>query len=261
MTAVSLNEVLPQALENGYAIPGFVVHGWEDASAYVEAAEDLNCPIILQAGPACRMHTPVSILGRMFRYLADQSKVKIVCHIDHALSAEECIEGINEGFTSVMFDGSKLTLDENIEKTIEIKKIAKNYNVSLEGEIGFVGYNKKEKSVNTDPSIAEKYFRKTNVDALAVSVGNIHLNTSLSNKINLKLIHLIQQKVSCPLVIHGSSGIDCHIRKKLSSSTSICKFNIGTELRKTFGQEIRKILSKNKSEFDRIKSCQRSNLN
>ena len=78
MTAVSLNEVLPDALSKGYAIPGFVVLGWEDAIAFVEASEETNCPVIIQAGPACREHTPIPILAKMFRHLADQAKTKIV---------------------------------------------------------------------------------------------------------------------------------------------------------------------------------------
>ena len=103
MTAVSLKEILPDALEKGYAIPGFVVLGWEDAISFVEASEELNLPIIIQAGPACRQHTPIPVLGKMFRELADRAKTKIVCHLDHATSEKECETAVNEGFTSVMF--------------------------------------------------------------------------------------------------------------------------------------------------------------
>ena len=77
MTAVSLKELLPDALEKGYAIPGFVVLGWEDAISFVEASEELNLPIIIQAGPACRQHTPIPVLGKMFRELADKAKTKM----------------------------------------------------------------------------------------------------------------------------------------------------------------------------------------
>ena len=90
MTVASLTDVLTPALKLGYGVAGLVVLGWEDACAYVEAADDLGVPVILQAGPSCRAHTPVSLLGSMFRYLAEQARVPVVCHIDHALSVEEC---------------------------------------------------------------------------------------------------------------------------------------------------------------------------
>ena len=117
MTVATLSEVLSKAKENKYAVAGLVVLGWEDARCYAETAEELGLPIILQAGPGCRANTPVPILGKMFRYLAEKSSQPIVCHLDHGYSKEECIEGMESGFTSVMFDGSKLSLSENIEKT------------------------------------------------------------------------------------------------------------------------------------------------
>ena len=88
MTAVSLKEVLKPAMEEHRAVAGLVVLGWEDARAYVAAAEETGIPIILQAGPGCRAHTPVPILGKIFRHLADQASVPIVCHIDHGYSVQ-----------------------------------------------------------------------------------------------------------------------------------------------------------------------------
>ena len=90
MTAVNLKNLLIKANKNKYAIAGLVVLGWEDAIAYTEAADETKNPIILQAGPSCREHTNISILGKMFRYLADQTKTKVCCHLDHGYSIEEC---------------------------------------------------------------------------------------------------------------------------------------------------------------------------
>ena len=86
MTAKTLREVLNKANKKNYAVAGLVVLGWEDALAYTQAADETSIPIILQAGPGCRKHTPVPILGKMFRHLADQTKTHIVCHIDHGYS-------------------------------------------------------------------------------------------------------------------------------------------------------------------------------
>ena len=94
MTAATLHSVLANARDGHNAVVGFVVLGWEDAKAYVEAAEITGRPIILQAGPGCRRHTPVAILGKMFRLLAEAAKVPVVCHIDHARSYEECAEAV-----------------------------------------------------------------------------------------------------------------------------------------------------------------------
>lgn len=198
MTAVSLNEVLPDALSKGYAIPGFVVLGWEDAIAFVEASEETNCPVIIQAGPACRRHTPIPILARMFRHLADQAKTKIVCHLDHVTNESECKIAIDEGFTSIMYDGSKLNLEDNIHKTLTICELAKKQNISVEAELGFVGYSESENSNLTNPTEVKIFVDQTNIDALAVSVGNVHLQNSQKGSINTKVLDAIQKKNELP---------------------------------------------------------------
>jgi len=252
MTVATLSEVLSKAKEDHYAVAGLVVLGWEDARCYAETAEELGLPIILQAGPGCRANTPVPILGKMFRYLAEQSSCPIVCHLDHGYSKEECIEGIENGFTSVMFDGSKLSLNENIEKTHEIAELAHKNNISVEGEIGFVGYSEGAASQSTDPLEAKEFANKSNCDALAISAGNVHLQTNTSSSIDIDVIEKIQSLTSIPLVLHGSSGIDHKLRRKLASTTNVCKFNIGTELRKTFGDNLRKKINQNPNIYDRI---------
>ena len=252
MTVATLSEVLSKAKEDHYAVAGLVVLGWEDARCYAETAEELGLPIILQAGPGCRANTPVPILGKMFRYLAEQSSHPIVCHLDHGYSKEECIEGIENGFTSVMFDGSMLPLNENIEKTHEIAELAHQHNISVEGEIGFVGYSEGAASQSTDPLEAKEFADKSNCDAMAISAGNVHLKTNTSSSIDIDVIEKIQSLTSIPLVLHGSSGIDHTLRRKLASTTNVCKFNIGTELRKTFGDNLRKKINQNPNIYDRI---------
>ena len=252
MTVATLSEVLSKAKENHYAVAGLVVLGWEDARCYAETAEELGLPIILQAGPGCRANTPVPILGKMFRHLAEQSSQPIVCHLDHGYSKEECIEGMENGFTSVMFDGSKLSLNENIEKTHEIAELAHKNDISVEGEIGFVGYSEGAASQSTDPLEAKEFADKSHCDAMAISAGNVHLQTSTSSSIDMKVIEEIQSITSVPLVLHGSSGIDYELRRKIATTTNVCKFNIGTELRKKFGDTLREELPKHPELYDRI---------
>ena len=252
MTAVNLKKILNDANKNNYAVAGLVVLGWDDALAFTQAADETGIPIILQAGPSCRVHTPIPILGKMFRHLAEQSSNPVVCHLDHGYTKEECIEGIDCGFTSVMFDGSKLPLSENIEKTNEIVEIAHQSNVSVEGEIGFVGYSEGASSETTDPDQAKEFANKSKCDAMAISVGNVHLQTSKSSNVDFEVIKKIQVLTDIPLVLHGSSGIDYKMRREIASTTNVCKFNIGTELRKTFGDTLRKEMPNNPDVYDRI---------
>jgi fructose-bisphosphate aldolase class II len=151
-----------------------------------------------------------------------------------------------------MFDGSKLSLKENIKKTSKIVKRAHHAKVSVEGEIGFVGYANGNSSEGTLPSEAVTFAKESNVDAMAVSVGNTHLQTDKIAKIELEKVKEIQNSISTPLVLHGGSGIPNLIRKKLARETNIAKFNIGTELRMTFGNALRKQVKNNPLVYDRL---------
>jgi len=256
MTAKTLKEVLNKANNNKYAVAGLVVLGWEDALAYTQAADETGIPIILQAGLSCRKYTPVPILGKMFRYLADQTKTHIVCHIDHSYSLKECIEGIDNGFTSVMFDGSKLPINQNIKLTSSIVKTAHTANVSVEGEVGYVGYNKGRMSIETKVNEIELYAKESGADAIAISVGNKHLQTKKITKINFKKIIEIENVTNTPLVLHGGSGISNAIRKKLARNNNVAKLNIGTELRMMFGYTVRKNILRSKEKYDRLSILQ-----
>ena len=252
MTIATLKEVLKPAMEGGYAVAGLVTLGWEDMLAYVRAAEEENVSIILQAGPSCRAHTPLPILGKMFNHLANEASVPVVSHLDHGYTEDECKEAIQCGFTSIMFDGSKFPLQENIDKTARIVELAHEASVSCEGEIGFVGYSDGAQSAGTKPSEAQKFGKETNVDAMAISVGNVHLQKNKEANLDLTRIREIEQVTATPLVIHGGSGVTTAQRSFLAQNSKICKFNIGTELRMAFGKALRKSLDTDPDQFDRV---------
>ena len=249
---VTLRDTLQKALKYNYAVAGLVTLGWEDMMAYVEAAEQENCPVILQAGPSCRQHTPLPILGKMFNYLAENTSVPVVAHLDHGYSEEECKIAVDSGFSSIMFDGSRKSLNENIDQTAKICELAHNAGISCEGEIGFVGYSGGEISAGTDPEEASRFALETNIDAMAISVGNIHLQENKEGGLNEDRIRAIEEVTDIPLVIHGGSGVPVVQRTFLSQNSKICKFNIGTELRSFFGDALRESVNKDPNRFDRV---------
>ena len=252
MTLVTLENILQEALKDNYAVAGLVTLGWEDMRAYVEAAEKENCPVILQAGPSCRQHTPLPILGKMFTYLAENANIPVVAHLDHGYSLEECKIAIDSGFSSVMYDGSRKCLNKNIDETAKICEIAHSAGVSCEGEIGFVGYSGGEESAGTDPEEASLFAKDTKVDAMAISVGNVHLQENKEGGLDEVRIRSIEALTDVPLVIHGGSGVPVDQRVFLSRNSKICKFNIGTELRSAFGSALRNAVNSDHSRFDRI---------
>lgn len=252
MPLVTLSDVLRSALKEGHAVAGLVTLGWEDMCAYVAAAEAESVPVILQAGPSCRAHTPLPILGRMFRHLAEGATVPVVAHLDHGYSAEECREALDAGFTSVMFDGSRLPLRQNIDQTAAIAEMAHAGGMSCEGEIGFVGYSEGAASQGTDPDEAAQFARETRIDAMAVSVGNLHLQQQEGGGLDEARIRAIEARTDVPLVIHGGSGVPLAQRRHLAVNSHVCKFNIGTELRMAFGAALRTAVMTDPSRFDRV---------
>jgi fructose-bisphosphate aldolase class II len=252
MTLATLSEVLQPALRDGYAVAGLVTLGWEDMRAYVAAAEAEGVPVILQAGPSCRAHTPIAILGKMFRYLADNASVPVVAHLDHGYTYDECREALDAGFTSLMFDGSRKPLRQNIDETAAIAKMAHAAGISCEGEIGFVGYAGGENSAGTDPEEAAQFARETGIDAMAISVGNLHLQQRAGGSLDERRIRAIEAATTVPLVVHGGSGVSLEQRRQLALESNICKFNIGTELRIAFGEALRSAVNRDPSRFDRV---------
>ena len=252
MTLATLSDVLQPALLGGYAVGGLVTLGWEDMRAYAEAAQALGAPLILQAGPSCREHTPLPVLGHMFRHLAESVDVPVVAHLDHGYTYEECKIALENGFTSLMYDGSRKPLSQNIDETAAIAEMAHDAGISCEGEIGFVGYANGDNSTGTDPEEAARFARDSGVDAMAISCGNVHLQEDKQGGLDVARIKAIEAVTELPLVIHGGSGVPVAQRAQLAAESRICKFNIGTELRMAFGQALRAAVTADATRFDRV---------
>lgn len=249
---VNLNYIFDQYKDQ--CIAAFNVFGYEDAVSVIRAAEELNKPVILMANNSAIKHMPIPILGKMLCTLADISSIPVCVHLDHSTNLDDITAAIKAGFTSVMFDCSQLEYDENVKKTKVVVKLAHSFNVSVEGEIGSVGYDDPSviaKSEYTEISTAKRYAEATNVDALAIAVGTVHRMVTQSATIKFDLIKQIYDITNVPLVIHGSSGVkDSDLT--LLAQYGIRKINLGTVLRLAFGNTMRETFKQYPEIFDRI---------
>ena len=251
---VNLKDLLPAAAQSDYAVPCFNVFGYEDARAVVTAAEKVDKPVILAANKTLVDFMGVENAAQMIRRLAEQASVPVCAHLDHTYEEDIVFKGIHHGFSSVMFDGSQLPLEENIRRTRAVAEVALACGVSIEGEIGSVPYDDIRphiKTISTDPFEAAAFARESGVDAVAVSVGNIHRLKEPTATIDHERLAEIAAEVDKPLVIHGTSGIPAEDLQKMRRG-AVAKFNIGTVLRQAFGHKLRETVINNPAEFDRL---------
>ena len=234
---VSMNEILRSAKENGYGVGFFNAVNVEMARAVIETAEELRAPVIIGTAEVL---LPAMELKRVADYLiplAKEASVPVCVHYDHGLTFERCMEAIQLGFTSVMYDCSTLSYEENVEKVAEMVKICHAVGVTVEGELGHVGDNEGAGKLEnpsdyyTDPEVARDYVLRTGVDALAVAVGNAHGDYKFPPQLDFERIEKIAGTTRLPLVLHGGSGLaDRDFQTVVQKG--ICKVNIFTDIDK-----------------------------
>jgi len=256
---VHLKEMVEEAAGKRCAVPAFNVFGYEDAISVVRAAEERGAPVILAANIPALVHMPPEILGGILTQIAKQAAVPVCVHLDHGKDYAAAERAIEAGFTSVMFDGSQLPFADNVAETRRIVEMAHRRGISVEAEIGSVGYsdpamtNKHELS---DPDEVEAFVEQTGIDAVAVSIGTVHRMETQGAKLDFALLEEIQSRVNIPLVIHGSTGVaDDDLRRLVTYRVG--KINIGTAIRMAFGRTLRQEMAEHPNEFDRIKLFQK----
>jgi fructose-bisphosphate aldolase, class II len=251
---VNLTRILSPAVDSSYSVACFNVFGWEDARAVVDAATRLGAPVILAATLDFRRFMPIEVIAVMLRSLASSAPVPVCVHLDHTYDIDEVMRAVDLGFTSVMFDGSQLPLQQNIAGTRRVAQYAHAAGCSVEAEIGSVPYAEGRAHIKaelTEIDDAVRLAGETGLDALAVSVGNVHRLTVPSAVIDFARLDGICAAVTAPLVIHGTSGIrDADIERL--ARTRVAKFNIGTVLRQAFGRGLRETLARHVERFDRL---------
>ncbi|TYB89601.1 MAG: class II fructose-bisphosphate aldolase [Kosmotoga sp.] len=242
MSLVSINEILNKAKNSDYAVPGFNFYTYEEAYQIVKAANDLNSPVILMATGSCVEHLGLDLIVQIAKKLAFEfDNIPIAIHLDHATDQNTIYKAMKAGFTSVMFDGSLLPIEENINKTKEVVKVGKALGVSVEAEIGRVGKGEEGEDIGevlTDPEVAKNFYEKTKVDALAVAIGTVHGMQKQEAKLHFDLAEKISNLIDVPLVLHGSSGVKDNEMKRIIK-TRFSKINIGTRLKRAYADGIK----------------------
>ncbi|NLO90216.1 MAG: class II fructose-1,6-bisphosphate aldolase [Clostridia bacterium] len=255
MPIANAKDLLMKAEKGGYAIGAFNCTNMEILQAIVGAAEEMEAPVIVQASQGAIKYAGLEYIAALAKTAAEISKVPIAIHLDHGTGFEQVMKCIRFGFTSVMFDGSMLPLEENIARTAEVVKAARFVGVSVEGELGRIGGTEDDVSVEegeeyfTDPQEAVVFVERTGVDFLAVAVGTVHGKYKGEPKLNFELLEEIKKNVGIPLVLHGSSGLPGEDIKK-AVSLGVRKVNIDTDLREAFVEGMKEALEKNPGEID-----------
>ena len=248
----TLQSVLQKAQRGKYAVGAFNISDLEQTQAVIAAAEQLKSPVIINTSEKAIDYAQPKVLAAMVMAMAKMVKVPVVLNLDHGRSVSGAKECLRDGWTGIMFDGSKLPYEENIRKTAEVKQFAKTFGIGVEGEIGQVKYKEdlaiSKAPVLATPAEAVDFVRRTKVDALAVGIGNSHGLPVPGERLHFGLLEKIRAAVSVPLVLHGASGTSSSsIRRAIS--LGICKINIDTDLRLAFTKSVRKTLQ-DKTIFD-----------
>ena len=234
---VNMNDVLLPAKKGGYGVGFFNAVNVEMARAIIETAEELRAPVMV--GTA-EILLPAMKLARVAEYLipmAEKASVPVCVHYDHGLTFEKCMQALELGFTSIMYDCSTAPYEENIEKVAEMVKICHAMGRTVEGELGHVGDNagagklENPSDYFTDPETAADFVKRTGVDSLAVAVGNAHGDYAFPPKLDFERIRVIAEKTGIPLVLHGGSGLS-DTDFKTAVKEGVAKVNIFTDIDK-----------------------------
>jgi len=249
MSLVPMKELLQDASAQGYAVGGFNVFNFETLSAVMEVAEELKAPLVI--GIPERLFTFIDAESLCVSAIraASRASVPIALHLDHGHSFEGVVKALRWGFTSVMFDGSALPFQENIQKTKEIAKIAHSLGVSVEGELGYAcSYGASIDDLAEDnfvkPEDAVEFVGKTKVDALAIGIGNNHGSYRGKPKLDYTRIKELKTMVQVPLVLHGGSKL-AKSDFQQGIENGIVKVNIATDMSVAAIDTIRKELEAN----------------
>lgn len=237
---VTLNDLFKNIDKNKVKAYGaFNLHCYEMILPFFQASKEINIPIIMQISTGTAQYIGYKLLADSVKSLSETSGMDICLHLDHCSKEESIKEAINSGFSSVMIDGSSLPIDENIKLTKRVVEFAHSKGVSVEGEIGTIGGNEDgikaniDASMYTEPKDALRFYKETEIDAMAISIGTAHGLYKGKANISFEKLKEIKELTNAPLVLHGGTGVSDEDIKKCVEY-GIKKVNVGTELNVTW---------------------------
>lgn len=236
---VNLNDILFDAQKNKYAVGLFNTTDTDAIEGAITAAEQLRSPIILGTAEVLLRHGELQLIGPAMVNMAKKASVPVAIHYDHGLTYERCLEALEIGFSSVMYDCSVDSYADNIRKLKEMADIAHSFGATIEGELGHVGDNEDSKEGQsrmedpskfyTDPDTAKEFVERTGIDALAIAIGTAHGTYTCTPKLDIERLKAIRSKLDTPLVLHGGSGLTMSDLRECITN-GITKVNIFTDL-------------------------------
>ena len=259
MAFVTTKEMLKEAQKGRYGIGAFNANNMEIIQAIVETAEEEKAPVILQASQGAIKYAGLDSIVAMVKVMADKVNIPVALHLDHGTDYYQNIKCLRAGFTSLMYDGSKLLFDENVGMTKKVVEMAHACDIPVEAELGQIGKMgdsdepgvalEKVKESMAVPEEAAKFVELTEIDFLAAAVGTIHGCRTPFAKLDIPRIEKIRELTGVPLVLHGASGVnDNEVRKGITAG--ICKINIDTRIRMIFTKKMKEMLEENPNQID-----------
>ena len=247
---VNFKEILKDAQKGGYAVGLFNTTDTDMLEGVIAAAEELRSPVIIGTAEVLLPSGELKLIAPALVAAAKRATVPVVAHFDHGLTFERCMEALQLGFSSVMFDGSIKGEEENLKETAEMVKIAHAFGASVEGEIGHVGQAATDDGAQTDsyttPEEAKRFVEATGVDALAVAIGTAHGAYKTKPKLDIQRLAEIRATIDTPIVLHGGSGLsDDDFRNTIKNG--VAKMNIFTDLCKAGERAMKQGLEEGKS--------------
>ncbi len=231
MPLVKMSTLLKKVKDTDIAVGAFNVSNMEMVIGAVKAAQEANTPIILQIAQGRLRHSPLQTLAPIMVEAAKNASVDIAVHLDHGKTIECAKQALDYGFTSIMYDGSDLPLEENIKNTNEFSKLARSYGADIEAEIGIVGGSEDEtdghECKGTNINDAVTFLNSADIDALAVAIGNAHGLYKGVPKLDFERLKALHDNLDIPLVLHGGTGI-LPLDYQLCAENGMCKINIAT---------------------------------
>lgn len=253
MPLVTSENMLKDAQKGGYAVGAFNVENMEMVKAVIQAAEELNAPVMLQTTPSTVKYGTLETYFAMVAAEAAKASVPVCLHLDHGNSFDLAVKAMKAGYTSVMIDGSHENFENNIAVTKKVVDVAKACGIPVEAELGKVGGKEddleSELDTNTDPQEAKEFVERTGVSSLAIAIGTAHGFYAGTPVLDKERVSQVKELVSVPLVLHGASGLSDEDVKECVRR-GMCKVNFATELRVAYTDAGKKLIAEKPETFD-----------